>query len=90
MYKLKGSPYGRAVAEGRLRGTKVERINYKIRKREHFMKSVKKMLLGIAFLIIAVIGAVFFVNNSTIGAFIFFPALIIGIIICIDGYLSVD
>ena len=54
------------------------------------MKSVKKMLLGIAFLIVAVIGAVFFVNNSTIGAFIFFPALIIGIIICIDGYLSID
>ena len=54
------------------------------------MKSVKKMLLGIAFLIISVVGAVFFVNNSLIGGIIFFPTLIIGIIICIDGYLSID
>ena len=54
------------------------------------MKSLKKMLLGIVVLIISLIGAVFFVNNSIIGAFIFFPTLIIGIIICIDGYLSID
>ena len=54
------------------------------------MKSVKKMLLGIAFLLIAVMGAVFFVNNSTIGAIMFFAGLIIGIVLCIDGFLSVD
>ncbi len=54
------------------------------------MKSIKKMLLGIAFLIVSAIGAIFYVNNSTVGAILFFGGLIIGIAFCTDGYLSVD
>ena len=54
------------------------------------MKSIKKMLLGIAFLIISVIGAVFYIIGSVIGAIAFFGGLAAGIFFCIDGYLSVD
>ena len=54
------------------------------------MKSVKKMLLGITFLIIAVMGVILYVNNSAVGAVMFFGGLIIGIVFCIDGFLSTD
>lgn len=54
------------------------------------MKSVKKMLLGIAFLIISAIGAVFMVNNSAVGVVMFIGGLLIGLFLCIDGFLSVD
>ena len=54
------------------------------------MKSIKKMLLGIAFMLISVIGTILYVNNSTIGAIMFFGGLIAGIVFCIDGFLSTD
>jgi hypothetical protein len=54
------------------------------------MKSIKKMLLGIAFLIISAIGAIFWAFGSVIGAVMFFGGLAVGILLCIDGFLSVD
>ena len=54
------------------------------------MKSIKKMLLGIAFLIIASCAVPFWIVGAAIGAFVFFPFVIIGIFLCIDGFLSVD
>lgn len=54
------------------------------------MKSIKKMLLGLAFLVIATIGAILFVNNSTLGAVLLFGGLIVGIFFLVDGYLSTD
>ena len=54
------------------------------------MKNVKKMLLGIALLILAVIGANFWIVGSIVGAISFFAFLVLGILFCIDGYLSQD
>lgn len=54
------------------------------------MKSIKKMLLGIALLLIGAMGAVFWMFGSTVGALMFFGGLITGISFCIDGYLSID
>ena len=54
------------------------------------MKNVKKMLVGIALLILALVGAVFWVAGSVIGAIAFFVFLILGGFKVIDGYLSVD
>ena len=54
------------------------------------MKSIKKMLLGIAFLIISAIGAIFWVIGSVIGAVAFFGGLAAGLFFCIDGFLSID
>lgn len=54
------------------------------------MTNVKKMLLGIALLIVAAIGATFWVAGSVIGAIMFFGGLIVGGFFCIDGFLSVD
>ena len=54
------------------------------------MKSVKKMLLGLSFLVISTMGMVLFVNNSIIGAVIFFVFLGLGLYFCIDGYLGTD
>ena len=54
------------------------------------MRSVKKMLLGIALLLISAIGAVLYVNNSALGAVMLFADLIIGIGFLIDGFLSID
>ena len=54
------------------------------------MKSIKKMLLGIASLIIASCAVPFWIAGAAIGAFVFFPFVIIGIFLCIDGFLSVD
>lgn len=52
------------------------------------MKSVKKMLLGIASLVIASCGVPLWVAGAVIGVIMFFPFLIIGIFLCIDGYLT--
>ena len=52
------------------------------------MKSVKTMLLGIAALIIATCGSIFWLAGAVIGAVVFFAFLIIGIFLCIDGFLT--
>ena len=54
------------------------------------MKNVKKMLLGIALLIVSSTGATFWASGSVIGAVIFFAFLVIGLLLCIDGFLSQD
>ena len=54
------------------------------------MKNIKKMLLGIALLIISIIGLVLWLAGTVIGAIAFFATLIIGIFFLIDGFLSVD
>lgn len=54
------------------------------------MKSIKKMLLGIALLLLSVIGFVLWMFGSAIGAVAFFVTLIIGILLIVDGFLSVD
>ena len=54
------------------------------------MKNIKKMLLGIAFLILAAIGAAFWIVGSIVGAIAFFAFLVFGILFCVDGYLSQD
>ena len=54
------------------------------------MKNVKKMLLGIALLIISSIGATFWSEGAIVGAVMFFVFLILGIFFCIDGFLSQD
>ena len=54
------------------------------------MKNIKKMLLGIALLIVSSTGATFWASGSVIGAVIFFAFLVIGILLCIDGFLSQD
>ena len=48
------------------------------------MKSIKKMLLGIASLVIASCAVPFWIAGAAIGAFVFFPFVIIGIFLCID------
>lgn len=52
------------------------------------MKSIKTMLLGIAFLIIAACGTPIWLAGSAIGAVMFFAGLIIGLFLCIDGFLT--
>lgn len=54
------------------------------------MQNVKKMLFGIALLILSLVGAVFWAAGSVIGAILFFVFLILGGFFVIDGYLSVD
>ena len=52
------------------------------------MKSIKTMLLGIAFLIIACCGVPFWVAGAGIGAIVFLVGLIIGLILCIKGFIT--
>ena len=52
------------------------------------MKPIKTMLLGIAFLIIGACGVPFWVAGAAVGAIIFFAGLIIGLFLCIDGFLT--
>ena len=54
------------------------------------MKNIKKMLLGIALLVISVIGMVLWLAGTFIGPIIFFITLVVGIFLTIDGFLSVD
>ena len=54
------------------------------------MKSIKKMLLGIALLVIAAMGMMLWFAGSIVGAVAFFVTLIPGIFLVIDGFLSVD
>ena len=54
------------------------------------MKNVKKMLLGIALLIISVIGFMLWMAGVFIGPIIFFATIVVGLIFVIDGFLSVD
>ena len=54
------------------------------------MKSIKKMLLGIAFLVISSIGMTLWLAGSVIGVVTFFAALAVGIFFLVDGYLSID
>lgn len=50
------------------------------------MKSIKKMLLGMAFLIIAAIGTPLWVAGSAIGAVAFIAGLFLGIVFCLRGF----
>ena len=52
------------------------------------MRSVKTMLLGIACLIVAVIGNIFWFAGSTIGAVVFLAGLIFGLILCLMGFFT--
>jgi len=54
------------------------------------MKSIKKMLLGIALLVIAAMAMRLWFAGSVVGTVAFFITLILGIIFVIDGFLSVD
>ena len=54
------------------------------------MKSIKTMLLGIAMLIVACCGLTVWMAGAGIGAVVFLVFLIIGLFLCIDGYLSVQ
>jgi len=54
------------------------------------MTNIKKMLLGIALLIVAAMGVSFWMAGSVIGAIMFFGGLIVGGFFLVDGYLSVD
>lgn len=52
------------------------------------MKSIKKMLLGIALLIIAACGAPLWVAGAGVGAIMFFAGLVIGLLLCFKGFFS--
>ena len=52
------------------------------------MNSLKKMLLGIAMLIIALCGLVVWMAGAGIGAIVFFVFLLAGGFLCVDGYLT--
>ena len=54
------------------------------------MKSIKRMLLGIALLIVACCGLTVWMAGAGVGAAVFFVFLIIGLFLCIDGYLSIQ
>ena len=54
------------------------------------MRTVKKMLLGIGFLIVSSIGMTIWLAGSAVGVVTFFAALVLGIFFLVDGYLSVD
>lgn len=54
------------------------------------MKNIKKMLLGIALLVVSIIGLVLWLAGTIVGALTFFVTLIAGIIFLVDGFLSVD
>ena len=50
------------------------------------MKSIKKMLLGIAFLVVAAIGTPLWVAGSAVGAVAFVVGLFLGIVFCLCGF----
>jgi len=50
------------------------------------MKSVKTMLLGIAFLILAACGTPLWMAGSAVGAGLFIAGLSVGIILCLRGF----
>ena len=50
------------------------------------MKSIKKMLLGIAFLIIAAIGCPIWMAGSYVGVALFFSGFIVGVPLCLVGF----
>lgn len=50
------------------------------------MKSIKTMLLGIAFLIIAAIGAPIWFAGSYLGAGMFIVGGLVGVVLCLKGY----
>ena len=52
------------------------------------MKAIKKMLLGIAFLIIGACGVPFWVAGANLGAVMFFAGLVVGLVLCVDGFLT--
>ena len=52
------------------------------------MKSIKTMLLGIAFLIIAACGVPMWVAGAGVGAVVFFVGLVVGLFLVIDGFLT--
>lgn len=52
------------------------------------MKSIKKMLLGIAFLIIGACGVPMWMAGANVGAVMFFAGLLVGLVLCVDGFLT--
>ena len=54
------------------------------------MKSIKTMLLGIAFLIVASCGVPLWMAGAAVGAIMFYVGLIIGLILCFKGFFKKD
>lgn len=54
------------------------------------MKNVKKMLLGIASLLISVISLILYTVSATAFIILFIASALFGIYLCIDGYLGID
>ncbi|MBQ8310838.1 MAG: hypothetical protein IJX80_07500 [Clostridia bacterium] len=50
------------------------------------MKSVKLMLLGIAFLIIASCGVSMWMAGAIVGAIMFYAGLLVGLFLCFKGF----
>ena len=54
------------------------------------MKSIKTMLLGIALLIVASCGVPLWMAGAAVGAIMFYVGLIIGLILCLQGFFNKD
>ena len=54
------------------------------------MKSIKQMLLGIAFLIIALCGVPMWMAGSVFGALMFYVGIVVGLSLCIIGFFTKD
>lgn len=52
------------------------------------MKSIKIMLLGMAFLIVASCGVPLWMAGAGLGAGMFFAGLVIGLVLCVKGFFS--
>lgn len=52
------------------------------------MKSIKTMLMGIAFLIVGSCGVPFWVSGVGVGAVVFFVGIIVGLILCLKGFFA--
>lgn len=62
----------------------------KFHKRGLSMKSIKQMLLGIAFLIIALCGVPMWMAGSVLGAIMFYVGIVVGISFCLMGFFTND
>ena len=54
------------------------------------MKSIKQMLLGIAFLIIALCGVPMWMAGSVLGAIMFYVGIVVGLSLCLIGFFAKD
>ena len=54
------------------------------------MKSIKQMLLGIAFLLVALCGVPMWMAGSVLGAIMFYVGIVVGISLCLMGFFTND